>query len=121
MQAGRYNIRLYQGDTWSISPVWKITSSITGSLVPVDVTGYTADMQVRRTTGSSTVIVELSTGNGRIVTGSTDGKFTLSLSAVQTAALDVGNYVYDLEVTAPDSTVTKLLHGAFAVRAEVTR
>lgn len=115
MQPGRFNFRIYQGDTFSTAPAWKINNSY------VNVTGYTADMQVRQDVNSASVIVELSTANGRIVTGTTDGKFTLTLTAVQTAALPPGNYVYDLEVTSPGGTVTKILTGGFAVIAEVTQ
>ena len=115
MQPGRFNFRIYQGDTFSTAPAWKINGSY------VNVTGYTAEMQVRQDVDSASVIVELSTANGRIVTGTTDGKFTLTLTAAQTTPLPPGNYVYDLEVTSPGGTVTKLLTGGFAVIAEVTQ
>jgi hypothetical protein len=115
VQPGRFNFRIYQGDTFSTAPAWKINNSY------VNVTGYTADMQVRQDVNSTSIIVQLSTANGRIVTGTTDGTFTLTLTAVQTAALPPGNYVYDLEVTAPGGTVTKILTGGFAVIAEVTQ
>jgi hypothetical protein len=44
----------------------------------------------------------------------------MTLSAATTAGLAAGNYVYDLEVTAPDSTVTRLLEGGFTVYEGVT-
>ena len=78
-------------------------------------------MQVRQDVNSASVIVELSTSNGRIVAGTTDGKFTLTLTAAETTALPPGNYVYDLEVTSPGGTVTKILTGGFSVIAEVTQ
>lgn len=115
MNPGKYNITLWQGSTWSVTPVWKING------VAVDVTGYSAKMQVRTDASSASVIVELSSANGRIVVGTTDGSFALTLSNTVTAALAEGQYVYDLEVTAPDGTVTKLLRGAFSVVPEVTR
>lgn len=115
MQPGRFNFSIYQGDTFSTAPAWKINNSY------VNVTGYTADMQVRQDVDSASIIVELSTSNGRIVAGTTDGKFTLTLTAAETATLPPGNYVYDLEVTSPGGTVTKILTGGFAVIAEVTQ
>jgi len=115
VQPGRFNFTIYQGDTFSTAPAWKINDAY------VNVTGYTADMQVRQDVDSASIIVQLSTANGRIVTGTTDGKFTLALTAVQTAALTPGNYVYDLEVTSPSGTVTKILTGGFAIIAEVTQ
>ena len=115
MQPGRFNFRVYQGDTFNTAPAWKINNTY------VNVTGYTAKMQVRQDVNSASVIVELSTANGRIVTGGSDGKFTMTLTPAVTSALPPGNYVYDFEITSPDSVVTKLLAGGFAVIAEVTQ
>ena len=115
MRPGRFNISIYQGDTFSTAPAWKINNSY------VNVTGYTAKMQVRQDVDSASTIVELSTDNGRIVTGTTDGKFTLTLTAAETTPLPPGNYVYDLEITSPGGVETTLLTGGFAVIAEVTQ
>lgn len=114
MTPGRYNIKCYQGSTFSLAPQWKIDGTY------VNVTGYTAVLTVKYSPSSETSIVVLSTDNGRITVGTTDGKFTLALTAAQTTALAAGNYVYDLEVTAPDATVTRLLEGGFTVYEGVT-
>lgn len=114
MTPGRYNMKVYQGSTWTLNPQWKIDGTY------VDVTGYTAVLTVKYSPTSETSIIVLSTDNGRIVTGTTDGKFAMTLSAATTAGLTAGNYVYDLEVTAPDSTVTRLLEGGFTVYEGVT-
>jgi hypothetical protein len=111
---GRYNINVYKGTTFTLAPVWKIDN------LPVDITGYTADMQVRYATDTA-IIVELSTDNGRAVISGALGKVTLTLTASQTAALAANNYIYDLNLTAPDSTVTKILTGAFVVAESVTQ
>jgi len=82
--------------------------------------GYTALMQVRAATDTA-VIVELSTANGRAVITGSEGKITLTLTAAETAALTAGTYIYDLNLTAPDATVTKILQGAFVINESVTR
>lgn len=105
---------MYKGTTFTLSPVWKINNS------PVLMQGYTADMQVRAATDTD-IVVELSTGNGRAVITGSDGKVTLTLTATETAALTAGTYIYDLNVTAPDATVTKLLQGAFVINESVTQ
>lgn len=105
---------MYKGTTFTLAPVWKIDN------LPVDITGYTADMQVRYATDTA-IIVELSTANGRAVISGALGKVTLTLTASQTAALAANNYIYDLNLTAPDSTVTKILTGAFVVAESVTQ
>ena len=51
----------------------------------------------------------------------TSGQITLSLTPTQTAALEEGRYVYDIEVTGSDSTVTRVLQGTVTVSPNVTR
>ena len=114
MTPGRYNIKVYQGSTFSLAPQWKIDGTY------VNVTGYTAILTVKNSPSSETSIVVLSTDNGRITVGTTDGKFTLALTAATTTGLAAGNYVYDLEVTSPGGVVTRLLEGGFIVYEGVT-
>ena len=45
----------------------------------------------------------------------------MSLTAVQTATLKSGRYVYDLQITAADTTVTRVLEGVITIRPEVTK
>ncbi len=114
MQPGRFNFTLTQGDTFNTAPAWKINGNY------VNVTGYTAKMDVKQAVTSSTVIVELSSANGRITVGGIDGKFTLNLTPAETAALPAGNYIYDLDVTAPGGAVYTLLTGGFSVVPQVS-
>jgi len=89
---------------------------------PIKFGGYKARMQVRSTVDSSTVILELTTENGGIELGDTDGSIYLYVDDTITAQLEEGIYVYDIELVAPSSDlyVYKLLQGNFAVRSEVT-
>jgi hypothetical protein len=114
MTPGRYNMKVYQGSTFSLAPQWKIDGEY------VDVTGYTAAMSVKNSATSATTIISLTSANSRITVGTTDGKFTLSLTAATTTGLAAGQYVYDLEVTSPTSVVTRLLEGGFIVYEGVT-
>ena len=109
MNPGRYNIAVVSGTTFQLSPQWLVNN------LPVDLTGYTADMQVRDV--SNNLITELSTGNGYAVITPATGTVTLTLSATQTAALTVGNYNYGLNLTAPGGTVYQILQGAFVLSA----
>ena len=52
MQPGRYNINVVNGTTFTLAPIWQI-----GNL-PVNLTGYSADMQVRDI--SNNLIVDFS-------------------------------------------------------------
>lgn len=104
-----------QGATFSKTLRW------TSEGVPVPLSGYTAAMQVKTSYGATTALVTLTTANGGITLGATNGEILISISASATAAFPVGDYVYDLELTKTStSTVTRLLAGTFAVTPEVT-
>lgn len=116
--AGQYNIVADQGSTLSRVIYYKDPAK-----KPILFTGYTARMQVRPTYESSTVILELTTENGGIELGATDGSIALYISDDTMITIAEGIYVYDLELIAPsaDLFVYKILTGNFAVRSEVTR
>ena len=114
MKPGRFKFVITQGDTFHTSPAWKINNSY------VNVTGYSAKMDVKIAPTSTSTIIELSSDNGRITVGGIDGKFTLDLSPAETGALPAGNYIYDLDVTSPGGVVTTLLTGGFTVVTQVT-
>jgi len=106
---GRYNITVVNGTTFQLSPVWKVDS------LPVDLTGYTADMQVRDI--SNNLIVELTTSNGKISISAALGQVNLTLTATQTSAgnLPAGNYTYALNLTSSGGIVYQILTGNFIV------
>jgi hypothetical protein len=110
---GRYNITVINGTTFQLSPVWKVDN------LPVDITGYSADMQVRDI--SNNLVVELSTSNGKATINGALGQVVLTLTATQTSAgnLPAGTYTYALNLTSPGSIVYQILQGTFVVSASV--
>lgn len=70
---------------------------------PVDLTGRTALMHIRRNLEDTTPVYVLSTTDGTIVLGGVDGTITLSLSALETAEPLVEwegeSWVHDLILT----------------------
>lgn len=115
MNPGRYNLAVYKGTTFDLKPVWKIGG------IPVDLTGYSADMQVRYATDTA-VIIELSTSNGRATIDAAYGRINLHISNSDTSGLAAGTYQYDLNLTnSVDGTVYKILQGTFIVSASVTQ
>ncbi len=84
----------------------------------LDLAGHTAAAQIRKSYSSSS-----STSFTTAIDSTTStGKITLSLTSTQTAALEEGRYVYDLEITkTSDSTVTRPIQGTVIVRPNVTR
>ena len=115
--AGQYNIVADQGATFSRIITWK---DDTGT--PVNLTGYSARMQVRQRYVSSTAVLSLtSTPAAGISLGTTNGQITVIVAAATMAGIEAGEYRYDLELVSGSGVVTRLLMGSFTVRAEVTR
>jgi hypothetical protein len=104
---GRYNISVVKGTTFTLSPVWKIDN------LPVDITGYSADLQVRDV--SNNLITEMSTGNGKAVISGALGQVTFTLNATATAALTAGTYTYGYNLTDTTGNVYQILAGNFTV------
>lgn len=118
--ASRYNITIEQGANWSLVVTWKDS---VGALV--NLTGYTARMQVRATVPDPTVIVELRTDNGHISLGGAAGTITMTLDAATTDAIVTNGApiygVYDLEIVSGSGLVTRLIEGAATISPQVTR
>jgi hypothetical protein len=115
MSAGRHNIEIEQGATWSLLLRYRAEPD-----TPIDLTGATARMQVRTTYDADVALISLTTENGRISIAGETGEITLGIDAADTEALPAGLYVYDVEVVRGES-VTRLLAGRAKVSPEVTR
>ena len=115
MPAGLYDIVAEQGATLDRVITWRNSA---GALI--NLTSFTARMQVRSDYQSSTVVLDLTTENGGITLGGAAGTITVNVSATAMAAIPSGTYVYDLEMVL-GSVVTRLVQGSFAVNVEVTR
>src|SRR4051794_16039329 len=106
MAAGEWNSIIEQRASWSKTLILK-----DGKGKSLDLTGYTAQMQLRDEAGN--VVVELSTSNGRIAASGSE--LTLALSPTVTGGLAVLATHYDLFITAPSGVVTRLLAGVIDI------
>lgn len=115
MQApGTLNLTCYQGASFDYTLTWNLGGSA------VDLTNYSARMQVRASYDSHTTVLSLTSGSG-ITLGGTAGTIFIEANPTTTAAIPSGQYVYDLELVTPGSAVTRLVEGTFTVDPEVTR
>ena len=117
------DICIFQGATFSQTLIWEVGNPP----APVNLTGYSAKLQVRSSHKSKATIIELSTANGRITLGTsgnyTTGAINLFISAADTAQLSVceeTKAVYDLEMTT-GYTVSRILQGNVIIVPEVTK
>jgi hypothetical protein len=113
-------LSIYQGQTFDDEIVFE-----DGSGVPLDFTGSTARMQIRRALPDDEVILELTTANAMIQPLSNDGLIKFNVDAVDTASLPTDNvdqvWVYDLELEDGAGGVVRLMQGSAVVYPEVTR
>lgn len=114
MTPGRFNFVCPQGATFKPILIYKVDNS------PVNLTGYTARMQVRESHTSDELIVSLTTDSG-ITVGGSNGEIEITISASDTSNFTPGDHVYDLEIISAGGEVYRLLEGRFNVTPEVTR
>ena len=85
---------------------------------PFDLTGYTALARMAKgysSTRTRTVIT------CTVAADATSGVITMALSADETAQLEDGRYVYDLEILqTSSSTITRVIEGVITVRPQVS-
>lgn len=121
MAAGRYDLTIEQGATFSRQVTWQNQD---GSAV--NLTGYSIAGKLRRRTSDKQPIVAFTC----TVTDAANGIFTFSLTATQTASLPVSHgetaekelleCVYDIEATV-SSTVYRILEGIAYISPEATK
>jgi len=86
---------------------------------PVDLTGYTARMQIREKLDSQEFIKELTTENGGIVIDVINSKIILNISAADTELFTFNSAVYSIELVS--TTVVPFATGTLTLVREVTR
>ena len=130
MAAGKYSFIIEQGTTTTFEVVYKDSTG-----VPVDLTGYTARMQVRPGIGSDLVYLTLSSslspcGTGLNMSGSngttppTSGSIGIYISAASSSLLTFNQARYDLELASGSgncAVVTRLIEGNIKISKEITR
>jgi hypothetical protein len=117
MAAATRNFTIEKGATNTIQMTWLDSDGVT----PVNLTGFTGDMQVRRTVNDTTALLTMTTENGGITLGGVAGTVTLTFDADGTRALVVNTGVYDVFLTSPGGVITKFIKGTITFDAAVTR
>lgn len=86
---------------------------------PVNLSGYSARMKIKDRIGGAELL-SLTSGGGDIILDNSLKTVSLFISDADTEALTWKRGVYDLEMVAPDDTVTRILYGVITVSREVT-
>lgn len=83
----------------------------------IDLSGYTAAGQIRKTYSSSTA-VDFTVA---VASPASAGVLNISLSNTQTNAMKAGRYVYDVEITNSGGVKTRVLEGQVEITPGVTQ
>lgn len=89
--------------------------------VPIDVTGYSASMQIRDAPNGGNILASFSSPSTGIVIGTIDGTVTLTISNTTTAGWTFTNAVYDVLITDGGGNKFRLVEGSIYVSPGVTQ
>lgn len=113
------DIEIVQGKTWTAKFRY-LTKSCKGKTnVPVNLTGYGANMVIRECAKDSATLLTLTSGNG-ITLGGAAGTIEITITATQAANLTVGDNVYEIELI-NNTVITAFATGKAKVYQEIAR
>lgn len=115
-----FNLCVNQGATYQKQFTWLATAccgAAGAEPAPVDLTGYTANMQIRAFPLAATVLYDASAD---IVLGGIAGTIVLTIPSTDTENFTWWSGVYDMILTSPGGVVTRVLQGTVLVSAGVT-
>lgn len=105
------NLYVDAGSTYS-----NIITVTASNGAPLDLTGYTVASQLRKSYQSS-----VSYNFNASVYQAADGKIRLQLTPIQSEAIPAGRWLYDVEITAPNGTKTRVVEGIATVTPQITQ
>jgi hypothetical protein len=117
MTAGIYNFTIDQGAQYTTTIVYQNPNG-----TPIDLTGYTAAMQLRVQAAApnpASLTLTSAPGGGIVITPLA-GQLDITITTAQAATLDARFYVYDLELTL-SGVVSRIIQGQITVSAQVTQ
>lgn len=115
MPAIKHSLIIERGATFTLPLTWRDETD-----APINLTGYTAKLQMRRKVTDADAIVSLTELAG-ITLGGTLGTINAFISAAQTATLPDDVSVWALELTSASGVVTRLIEGTVYVSPRVVR
>ena len=116
MSAGFYHFIIEQGATFKHTLTLKDSSDTV-----INLTGYSAEMDLKKNQDDSSDVITLTVANSRITMGGGAGTIVLEISASDTTSFAVGDGVYDLEITDSSGKVDRILEGTYSIRGNVSR
>ena len=116
MAAGYHHFIVEQGATFQHVLTLKDSNG-----TAINLTGYSAEMDLRKNQDDANEVVTLTVANGRVTMGGVAGTITIEISATDTSALQVGDGVYDIDLSDASGKVDRILDGTYSIRGNVSR
>lgn len=83
----------------------------------INVAGYTFSGQIRKSYYSVNPTANLTI----TVSSAANGNLVISLNSATTTNIKAGRYLYDVKMTSPSSTVTRIVEGIITITPQVTK
>lgn len=112
LRPAQYNVQIWRNDTWAQ------VFAISANDVPVNLSGSTITIQVRKTATASSIDLSLSTADSSITIGGVNNNQITLNKKVTIAA---GSYLYDMNVAFPSGEVKTYVWGTFFVQEDITK
>lgn len=109
------NLTINQGSRFRYSLYVKENGAV------LNLTGYTARMQIRKTQDSDTVLASYTTADGNLVINAPQGVVQIRVPSSETEAYTWEAGVYDLEIVDGSNDATRVMQGWVKVSPQVTR
>ena len=115
-------IDIVKGTDFYLPIIYMVSVESEGLKYPINITGYSVQMQVRPTVGSTgTPLVDISTEDGTILIDGPNGKIELIIPKAITSTLPVGNWSYDVLVTNVSGWTEQIIFGTANVIERTTK
>lgn len=108
-------VELYIDQGSTFNSIIHLTDDATNS--PINVSGYTANSQIRRSYYSANISANITC----TFSNTANGELTLSMTAAETANLKAGRYVFDVKTTSNSNVTSRIVEGIINVTPGVTR
>lgn len=123
MAAGKYSFTIEQGSTVEIPLIYKDNQG-----VPVNLTQYSAKMQIRDSYGSTPPIITLSSslnldGTGLDLSNAVSGGITIYIASCTSSMFNFSEAIYDLDIISGSGDcpiINRILEGKVRLSKEVT-
>lgn len=126
MSAANYDLGIEQGATFRFTMIYgrkdgTVDTDGNPIVIPYDLTGCVARMQIRQRRGSEVLISATTKNGGIVIIDPPAGKMIVTVTDEATESLTITRAKYDLEVGFPSGDVLRVLQGSVKISPNITQ